>query len=46
MTEMELLIDLHRQQARQGPGSDAQTRLMMSLAVGVWYGGILGAACH
>ena len=32
MTEMELLIDLHRQQARQGPGSDAQTRLMMSLA--------------
>ena len=32
MNEMELLIDLHRDNARQGPGSDADTRLAITLS--------------
>jgi len=32
MENLELLIDLHRDSARQGPGGDAETRLAMRLA--------------
>ncbi|TDG13931.1 class I SAM-dependent methyltransferase [Seongchinamella unica] len=32
MTELELLVDLHRRQARLGPGSDAHTLLALQLA--------------
>lgn len=32
MTELELLVDLHRAQDRQGPGGDAETRRAMELA--------------
>lgn len=30
--ELALLIDLHKRQARQGPGGDAQTRLAITLS--------------
>jgi len=32
VTELELLVDLHRDGARQGPGGDDQTRLAITLA--------------
>ncbi len=32
MTDLELLVDLHRRNPRQGPGSDAHTRLALQLA--------------
>lgn len=39
MDELDLLIDLHREAARQGPGGDEETRLSIALS------GLSGAQC-